>query len=316
MFIDEFKQLKKSTGGLLSFNNFLSTSTSRDISLRFARRSLNTEGLVSILFEIQVDPAIRSIPYGSLREVSYCSTENEVLFSMHSVFRINDIEHMHDRIWNIQLQLTKDTDLQLCKLTDYMRNQICGPNAIHRLASFMMTVRKWDTARDVFETMLVNGEGRNGNELSYISHNVGWIYEEKGDLGKSLEYYRKSIDFDLAMEHYQRALTIELACSSPDQNKIASRYMNMSDLLRQLGRLEEPRENVKRALDIRLNTLPLTHSDLATTYGHLFDICLLMNDYELALEYANKSLYICQKAYSVNDFRIATAHNNVAAALD
>ncbi|CAF1632520.1 unnamed protein product, partial [Adineta ricciae] len=279
MLIDEFKQLKKSKGGLLSFNNFLSTSTSRDTSLRFARRSLNTEGLVSILFEIQVDPAIRSIPYGSLRGVSYYPTENEVLFSMHSVFRINDIEHMHDRIWNIQLQLTKDTDLQLCKLTDYMRKQICGPNAIHRLASFMMTVRKWDTAKDVFETMLVNGEGRNANELSYISHNLGWIYEEKGDLDKSLEYYRKSIDFDLtyvphnhtqlaptyanmaclfekqnkfdlAMEHYQRALTIELECSSPDQNKIASRYMNMGDLLRQLERLEEARENVKRALDI------------------------------------------------------------------
>src|ERR1700735_1637337 len=101
MFTDEFKKLKKSIGGLLSFNNFLSTSTNRDVSVRFAQRSLDKDDLVAILFEIHIDPAIRTVPFASLNGISYYPSENEILFSMHSIFRILDIEHMHNRIWNI-----------------------------------------------------------------------------------------------------------------------------------------------------------------------------------------------------------------------
>jgi tetratricopeptide (TPR) repeat protein len=92
--------------------------------------------------------------------------------------------------------------------------------------------------------------------------------------------------------------------------------MNMGDLLRQLGRLEEARKSVKTALTILLNILPSTHPDLALTYGHLFDICLSMEDYASALEYARESLCIKQKSHTANDFQIAVGHNNVSAALD
>jgi tetratricopeptide (TPR) repeat protein len=345
MFTDEFKKLKKSIGGLLSFNSFLSTSANRDVSLRFAQRSLNQDGSVAVLFEIHIDPAIQTVPFASLHGISYYQSENEILFSMHSIFRILDIEHMHNRIWNIKLKLTNDSDPKLRSLTDFIRKEIIGPNAIHRLASFMIQVKEWDKAKEVFEIILDNKLPKNANELSYIEHNLGWIYQEKNNVEQALMHYQKSIDldktylpedhpqfaptyanlallfekqgnFDLAMKYYRHALTIELKSSSPDQKKIASRYMNMGDLLRQLGRLEEARKSVKTALNIRLSILPSTHPDLALTYGHLFDICLSMEDYGTALEYAKESLRIKQKSHPANDFQIAVAHNNISAALD
>jgi len=106
MFTDEFKKLKKSIGGLLSFNNFLSTSTNRHVSLGFAEHSLNKDDLIAVLFEIHIDPAIRTVSFASLDGISYYSRENEILFSMHSIFRISGIEHLYNRIWNVQLKLT------------------------------------------------------------------------------------------------------------------------------------------------------------------------------------------------------------------
>ncbi len=45
----DFEQLMKTQGGLLAFNNFLSTSKNHDISLRFARRTIRTFNLVGVL---------------------------------------------------------------------------------------------------------------------------------------------------------------------------------------------------------------------------------------------------------------------------
>ena len=57
---EHFEKLKKTRGGLISFNSFLSTSKERDISLLFAESSSINQGMVGILFEMTIDPKITS----------------------------------------------------------------------------------------------------------------------------------------------------------------------------------------------------------------------------------------------------------------
>ena len=52
----DFEQLKQTKGGLMSFNNFLSTSRVREISLPFAERVVKNPDLVGILFVMKIDP--------------------------------------------------------------------------------------------------------------------------------------------------------------------------------------------------------------------------------------------------------------------
>ena len=52
----EFEKLRDSTGGLLSFNSFLSTSRDRDVSLMFAEDIRDNTNSIGILFEIEIDP--------------------------------------------------------------------------------------------------------------------------------------------------------------------------------------------------------------------------------------------------------------------
>ncbi|CAM4748449.1 unnamed protein product [Rotaria magnacalcarata] len=52
---NEFEKMKTSKGCPLPFNNFLSTSTTREVSMKFARQALNSPELTAIFFRMEID---------------------------------------------------------------------------------------------------------------------------------------------------------------------------------------------------------------------------------------------------------------------
>jgi hypothetical protein len=84
----DFEKLQNSIGGLISFNNFLSTSRHRDLSFIYADSNQYHSNLIGILFEITIDTSRSMVPFADLHNLSYIKEENEILFSMHTVFRI------------------------------------------------------------------------------------------------------------------------------------------------------------------------------------------------------------------------------------
>ena len=54
----DFEKLRKTKGGLMSFNNFLSTSKTREVSLGFAKGALGKTDTVGILFQMSIDPSV------------------------------------------------------------------------------------------------------------------------------------------------------------------------------------------------------------------------------------------------------------------
>ena len=125
----DFNQLMKTKGGLMSFNSFLSTSLDRAVSLAFAESNDSNPDLIGIFFEITVNPTIPSTPFANIRDVSYFQTEEEILFSMHSVFRIENIERIdeNNRLFKVDLILTSDNDPQLHALTKSISEELIGP---------------------------------------------------------------------------------------------------------------------------------------------------------------------------------------------
>ena len=110
-----FDQMRKTQGGLLSFNNFLSTSLDRAMSFVYAesnRTNPDDLDMIGVLFEITINPSIHSTPFANIQSVSYYPEEKEILFSMHSVFRIAQVKQIQndDRLWQVDLILTSDND--------------------------------------------------------------------------------------------------------------------------------------------------------------------------------------------------------------
>jgi hypothetical protein len=174
----DFDQLQKTQGGLLAFNNFLSTSLDRDVSLNFARRMINTSDKVGVLFVMKINPSISATPFANVRNASYFQGEEEILFSMHSVFRIGQvkqIEKNNNRLWQVELTLTGDHDPQLQELTKSMREDTVGPTGWFQLGRLMMKVAQFDKAQEMFEMIL--DRTTDEKEKGDIYHYLGWIRE-------------------------------------------------------------------------------------------------------------------------------------------
>jgi hypothetical protein len=92
--IQDFEKLEKMKDGLISFNNFSSTSKKQDISLDFAICALRKREIVGILFKTTVNPSTSPTPFALIENVSYIKAEQE--FSMHTIFRIGEIEKIQN----------------------------------------------------------------------------------------------------------------------------------------------------------------------------------------------------------------------------
>ena len=130
---EDFEQMSQTKGGLICFNNFLSTSKDRNVSLHFAHGAITNPEMMGVLFIMTIDPTQSSTPFASITDVSYFKkTEEEVLFSMHTVFRIGEITPMdgNNRLFQVKLTLTSDNDTDLRVLTDRIREETVNPTRL------------------------------------------------------------------------------------------------------------------------------------------------------------------------------------------
>jgi hypothetical protein len=108
---NEFEKAKNSQGGLLSFNNYLSTSTDRQVAFMFAETAGDNPALIGVLFHIDIDPSISSVMFISFNNIRHhLDEEQEILFSMHIIFRIVESIKIGKRLWEVMLIITDDND--------------------------------------------------------------------------------------------------------------------------------------------------------------------------------------------------------------
>ncbi|CAF3991695.1 unnamed protein product, partial [Adineta steineri] len=131
----DFEKLQRTQGGLMSFNNFLSTSKDKEVAIDYAHIASTEPEKVGILFIMSIDPCIQSTPFAFIKEISHFKKEEEILFSMHTVFRVGAIKKMdnQNQLYQVELQLTSDDDQQLRLLTDRIREEAGGGTGWQRL---------------------------------------------------------------------------------------------------------------------------------------------------------------------------------------
>ncbi|CAF0978985.1 unnamed protein product [Rotaria sp. Silwood1] len=97
----EFEYFKQLPGQIISINTFLSTTTSLQIALAFVHLSSNNNDFIRVLFCIETNPSVQhKRPYANISNFSMFNDEDEVLFAMGSLFRIQYIDKL-DKINNI-----------------------------------------------------------------------------------------------------------------------------------------------------------------------------------------------------------------------
>ncbi|CAF3670262.1 unnamed protein product [Rotaria sp. Silwood1] len=344
----EFIKIKSSPSGLISFNSFLSTTPDRLLAQGFAEGQLGNSETKAILFKMNICSEIRSSPFASLNGLSYMEEEDEILFSMHTVFRIQSIQQQTNQpeIWEVHLKLTSaEVDQNLALLTEHMREELEGGTSLHKLGQLTARMGEYDRAQEIYELLILSSPIDDKKGLAFLRHQLGVVYTGQGNLDDALSHYQKSLDLELkylppnhpqlgptysnigmiyedkheldrALEYYQKALEIDLGAPELDQQSASVSYNNIGGVLLRLGRFEEALENYNRCLELQLKSLPPTHPQIGALYSNMGVVCLDRHDWSQALDYFNKGLTIQRKSVPPNHPSLAITHYNIALAYD
>jgi tetratricopeptide (TPR) repeat protein len=295
----DFKTLKDIMGGLLSFNNFLSTSKNRTVSLPFAQSALTDPDSVGILFVMTIDPSKSTTPFASINGVSYFQTENEVLFSMHTVFRIGKIQSMGEnpRLFQVDLTLTGEDDKDLQVLMDRIREETFpDQEGWYRLGMMLRRMGRFDKSQQVYEALL--DQTTNESEKAPIYHQIAWTKYERGEYEEAITFYEKSLDIK------QKTLP-------PNDLSFASTYNNIGMVYDTMGDYPKALLSHEKALEIQKQSLPLNHPNLATSYNNIGIVYQNMGDYPKALSYYEKALEIQKQSLPPNHPDLAPSCYNI-----
>ena len=343
MFNVEFEKIIKSEGGLLSFNNFLSTTTDREVAYVRADSSRDNPELTGNFFQMEIDPAISSTPFASLDDVSYFSdSEKEILFSMHTVFRIIEMKKLDDRrLWQVKLTLTSDNDEQLKCLTDYIRKEFEEQPEWAKLGHLTLRMGEFDKAEEIFRENLQSPTNSDSIDNACLHARLGVIISAKGDqnialshLTKALEIFQKHFPLDhpclikieaqiggvlwllgeypAALSHLTKELEISQKLFPPDDPQLAVSHNNIATLYQAMGDSQTALLHLEKTLDIQQKSLPLNHPNLAGTHNNIGDLFRSMGSYPTARVHFEKALEIQQKTLPHNHPDLALSHTNIA----
>jgi hypothetical protein len=108
MKLEEVERFKSTVGNTICFNQFLSTSTDRNVAQVFTQSSPDPCYSEHVLFTIEIDSFdinITTAPFGNISRYSYFPEEQETLFSMHSTFRVLSVQVVETNFYQIHLKL-------------------------------------------------------------------------------------------------------------------------------------------------------------------------------------------------------------------
>ena len=341
MFNADFDRMSQNVGGLLSFNNFLSTTLDRELAYARADSAQDDPQLTGVFFEIKMDTSISRTPYASIGHVSYfLDSEQEILFSMHTIFRIGQLKQIGDRLWHIILTLTSDDDKQLKQLIEFIRKEIAMQPEWAHLAVLMLRMGEYKKAEEICRAIVASTSINDLDTFVWCLNNMGNIMVEQGDQTTALVYLRKALEikeqyfssdqprlitahnnigllydsmgqYPTALSHYKKALKMEEQIASSDNLILAMIHNNIGHLHHTMGNYSKARFHLQKALDIRERSLPAIHPDLATIHNNLGDMYCAHGQYSEALVHYEKTLGIQQKSLPSHHRSIGATQNNM-----
>ncbi|CAF2059488.1 unnamed protein product [Rotaria magnacalcarata] len=302
MLNEEFGAMRNNIGGLVAFNSFLSTSENMNVAMKFAEKSVGRDGKTSVLFEIEVDPALTLTPYASLDGVTTCQPkEKEILFSMHTVFRIYEVKENNDQIWKINLKSVSDKDLAIKKLTEQIRSEIGEGNPIDRLGRVMIKLDEFEKAEAFYQILIESTIKDDKKIYAWIRNQFGYIKYKQGR-------------YEEALSLYQEAMQIQEKMNDSRNLDLATTYSNMGLLYTKLNDTSKALSYHQKALSIRERDCDVSLADLGSTYNNIGLVYNQREDFSDALSHYEKALPIYKKCLSASHPWVATLYKNIGLA--
>ena len=295
---------------------------------------------VGVVFVMTIDPGLTSTAFADIGQLSYFAEEAEVLFSMHSVFRIDHVTDLGNsgRLWEVGVTLTTDDDPQLRLLAETMDEDIKTSTGWERIGRLLMSVGEVEKAEELYLTLLK--QASSDSDRANHNHHLGWVKDAQGDYKEALLYYEKALDmmqktipanhgrlattygnigtvyskmgeYDRALLYHEEALHMQQATRPANHPDLATSHNNIGWVYSQMGQYSTALLYCDKALHMRQAIRPINHPDLATSHSSIGAVYSKMGEYEKALSYYEKALDVQQKTLPADHPDLSTSHNNI-----
>ncbi|CAF1510125.1 unnamed protein product [Rotaria magnacalcarata] len=221
-------------------------------------------------------------PFALIDEHSALPQEQEILFTMHTAFRVVEIKQTakNSRLWEVQLTITGDNDAQFSILTNRINEKIDG-RGWRRMGKLMLQVDHLDQAKELYNELLENAS--NDSDRAFIYHHLGRIKWQHKQYEKAITFYKESLEI------YRKILPKDDVSLATIYNNIALAYNNMDDY-------SEALEFYEKSFKIREKALPPNHPSLTISNWCIGDVYRKIGDYSKALLFLEKALGIFRKS--------------------
>ncbi|CAF2768374.1 unnamed protein product [Rotaria sp. Silwood2] len=200
----------------------------------------------------------------------------------------------NNRLWQVDLMLTGDTDAELYVVTGHMREVIySGAEGWDRLGTLLFQLGEFDKAQEVYDILL--DQTRTDYRKSPIYKMLGKVKTGQGEYKDTIAYFQQSIE-------------IQQKILQPTDVDFATTYSNIGPVYLSMTDYPNALSYHQKALDIYQKTLPSNHPDLAASYNNIGLVHEEMGDYSNALSFSKRALEIGQCLLPANhplllDFR-------------
>ncbi|CAF1467629.1 unnamed protein product [Rotaria sp. Silwood1] len=138
-----------------------------------------------------------STPLALIDSVSYFNAEQEVLFSLHTVFHVSEIKKIekNNRFYQVTLILTSDNDQELQILTQRIREETSPrTQEWYRIGELLLKLDQFDKAEQVYSTVLQ--QTPSAKDQADIYYQFGCIKNNQGHYEKAISFYERTIEID------------------------------------------------------------------------------------------------------------------------
>jgi tetratricopeptide (TPR) repeat protein len=293
--IDELELMQNNIGEFLSMNSFLSTSRNRSTALEFTRVSRMRDNMRPIIFEIEINPRLRTKAFADIGETSYFQDEDEVLIMLGALFRIEKIiEDEKNKIWVARVSLASEDDYHLKEIFTHMKEKIGDDTNLDSLGKLLLRMDENEKARKCYKRMLEETQLAVGDaHLGF-----GWASLRCNDCEESLE-------------HFEESLQIRKRILGENHASVGESYSFLGETHRKKRDYERALVDLNKAMEIQEIVLPANSLDLAATYDTIASTYTLTEKYDLALKYFNKTLKIRQATLPSNHPQVASIYSNL-----
>ena len=189
----------------------------------------------------------------------------------------NQLGNIHQKLRKYDIAIEYHKKSLSIVIKNYDKNPISVARSYANIGNIYRNTERFDDALEYLnKSVTILKKENHTYGLGIVYNNLGVLYKNKNEYHKALKYFRKSV------EARQKLYGNE-------DYRVANVIMNIGNIYKKLN-VEKSFSYYNKALQIYNKTLGKKYSYVARTYHNIGDAHVLKKEYDLALEFFQKSL--------------------------